>query len=197
MPKLLEMYDRNDLNKYLLNSIVLYKGAPVEVVDGITADRKAVVKTLNTGRLLQIPVGELSCSNFPYGFVNYKGNAYYVERTPVRAWKLGITANNVAVRALPNEMAGFVMRKDNKDIISDKGFYNMVKNVYPKKDDVVEMLRNKKPGVNSLAISRSFAIDKKGSLFYKNKQIGCINVDGEIGIKFDYEYLSGILKNEV
>lgn len=81
----------------LKGTVVRHKNIPVMVLD-IANDGLATIETLVKGSVKSVNMHELDTTPVPLGYVNYKGNAFYVCRMPKRHdWKQGFRWDNSTI----------------------------------------------------------------------------------------------------
>lgn len=154
--------DREDADEKKEIARVYFHELPLNVREDAPAGGKAIRKFLSSKKFDLTP--------FKMGYMNYKGNAVYVDRTPVRQYKQGLsagTANMSDVTGMPAQGISF------SHLIASPSFVDMVHNKYPRFQDVGDMIDNK---TKSVAISRNFAfmIDNDlEALFLYHKSIKC------------------------
>lgn len=172
-------YDNErDAASYLGNSIILYDGKPVIVgeVQRVPIQRSFVIQ------LMPLPKGspfsttlddpKLNMLNIRLGNVTWGDNVYYLERIPIRAYKQGITSNNVNI-------VGPTGNLRSRDILGElrttPGFVDMMMGVYPTAAEVKKKLVA--AGVRkAIAVSRQFALSynpdlEEFSLVYKGETV--------------------------
>lgn len=148
---------------------------------------------LDSNKRLLTPVSnpKLNFEPVTLGYLNRNGTAYYVSRTPVRAWKIGLHFDNMRIEEPSGKMFdGF-----------PSTLIKTIKGEYPKFDVAFNSV--KEGLMKHCAFSRKFAIgpkngDDKTTLWYKGRDIvGTINEDKvyELSNNFFFlrEELDGVL----
>lgn len=134
---------------------VIYRPLPL----GIGAGKAPEPKFDDNGRLLPQEKGvrkylssrKFDLTPFKMGYMNWKGNAVYVERVPMRQYKQGLSAGTTMF----NDIYGYRYDGINfNHAIASPAFVDMVKGKYPTFKDAGAMINDK---TKSVAISRNFA----------------------------------------
>jgi len=191
-----DKYETTEEVKFRLeNTVVLYDGEPVyinRVEDGAELgevarvfftklpldDRRETRKFLSSRKFDLAP--------FPMGYMNYNKDAIFVTRSPIRQNRQGLCVHTVRTTTIDGGRAdiGFIR------MISDQGFTDMVKGVYPSFPDAVDLMEEE--SYYSVALSRSIALKVDRDLdvlFLKKNNTNCgIALRGEIGIRLSKKY---------
>jgi hypothetical protein len=125
---------------------------------------------------------------FKMGYMNYKGQAYFISRAPLRQNRQGLSQNTTVITdtlGRRSDRLGFA------NMIADKGFVDMVHGKYPDFKNAGELLGAK--DCSSVAISRTFVfmIDNDlDALYLLHKGIKCgLAMKGDQAIKVAPKFL--------
>lgn len=134
---------------------------------------------------------DIDMTPVPLGFVNFstfisKAYAYSVTRLPVRAWKVGLTTNNMTV--LNRDI-------EHKQLMFSEGFRRTVIGAFPSLDECIK----KHKEVNSIAFSRHFSVDCFGNLFHHliEEPVGSVYNNKELKLKERYTFLTEALAEDI
>ena len=159
-------------------TVVTLAGRPV-MVNGIDPMCKVHHIDVLTGNDSVCDLDELCLTPVKVGFVNFRGDAYYIVRKPMRRdWRQGLRIANVTCinKEFPR---GITLADIGRSIIND----------YPTFVEVVKTLRNTED-VHSIAWCREFALGRKGQLFHADSLVGYFNFgNGEFTLKEEFDYL--------
>lgn len=124
---------------------------------------------------------------FKMGYMNHKGSAVFVERLASRQSKQGLCENNCKTVdfATDRRVLNFAQ------LISSKGFVDMINGVYPSMEEAREMFRKR---AGSVAISRRFCLvnDEDLDLMYvshKGMKCGTISPGQGVRLATKHRYL--------
>lgn len=124
---------------------------------------------------------------FRMGYMNYKGRAIYLSRSPVRQNRQGLSNNNLSILEINGKRAGDV---NFGRLIAEQGFVDMFKGKYPDFKTAGELLGDK--DVSSVAISNTFAfvIDHDlDALILNHKGVKCgLAMKGDRGLRVSQKY---------
>lgn len=180
----------DDLRTILLECIFLYKGNPVRVLR-IDDEQSVTAYDFQAHNHIKIALNdpEMSYEPFPLGFVNGPKEAAYMLRLPIRQYRQGLHSENTSIVSL-----GERQRRDWHLGIFQENKYIMqvAKGIYPSLAEAIdEICKDEK--IVSRAISRNFAIENTGSLFFKDARVGLIDFDtGQPMFMRNKQYLSWI-----
>lgn len=170
--------DASYASSRLDETVVTLNGRPV-IVNGVDPACKVYCVDVMTGKDSVCDLDELCLTPVKVGFVNFRGEAYYIVRKPMRRdWRQGLRLANVTClnKEFPRGLG-----------LSDIG--HSIINDYPTLADVVKTLRSTED-VHSIAWCREFALGKKGQLFHSDSMVGYYNFGtGEFTLKEEYDYL--------
>lgn len=166
----------DDKIRRLHNSICLYDNKPVYVQARNVYDNKGSLITLGEEEVLLNPLGEFPhiekmadsyftkvkytddrfCYRaFPLGYVNYKGHAVYVERTPSQQQTQGLTTNQLVVSE--DAARSFNLSA----MIRSSAMIDCILGIYPTIKEAELLLSD--GGVSSIAFDRNFSLKKISS----------------------------------
>lgn len=103
---------------------------------------------------------DIDVSSLPLGYVNYKGDTFYVKRIPYRRWKQGLDPKSC---------------NTNSRVFYSKEFCESVEGKFPSVKQAISMLN--KHLATSVAISRDVALKDEGSIlkvFIQEDEVGYI-----------------------
>lgn len=142
-----------------------------------------------------IPQQVVDCSDLRLGFVNLEGSksCVFASRVPIRAYKEGLTNTNVSVLDPTKYVGAFGSAAIGRLIVLPE-FDKTLKGIYPSYDECFRA--TKKLQAHSMAFGRSFAVDKKGNLFFRS--LGIVGIcNKEPLLKDKYSYLKELLEGEL
>lgn len=131
--------------------------------------------------------GKIDITPVKLGYCNLRGKAVYLMRLPTRKWKQGFGADNLFV-ATGN--AG-------RDILQDRALGRTITGKYPSFEKTIQEL--KKDNVQSMAFSRSFAVQKYDEeiiLMYRSSWVGDFKGD-TITFKKQFIHLDSYLREVI
>lgn len=156
--------------RYLPNSIIRLKGIPIYVghVEG-GGKRGSLRLTYNylgdpDSSFIYLPNKDVNMNPVPLGFINLKSGTFYICRCPIRAWKIGLSANNIRIfRAVgsPNTIWNLGERQE---VLMSKEMEDTILGRYPSYREAVDT--SEKEG-RLVAFSRSFGCLEGKTLVYK------------------------------
>jgi len=185
----------DDLVQLFKHTVFRYEGKPVYVSH---IDQKKNLTLCDVNTRAPLVIRSISDKRFdftpvPLGMVNESGNAFWVRRVPRRAWKQGLSGENIAVSRLPGavSMAGW----HEVNALQSEGLVNCILNIYPKIKEAMDSLAGVAPP-RSVAISRHFAVSRNASLFFKEKKVGNVNAaNGKPVLLKGFEPINCILED--
>ena len=108
------------------------------------------------------------------GYINSRNGTSYMVRSASRITRMGLCFENMrSILSLHSEQRRTVSHFDTSLFPS---LFKTYENIYPSYEEAFEMAVDK--GIPT-AFDRSFAIDYRGHLYYRNKLIGTANPRGE------------------
>lgn len=169
------MYDEQDnISMRLLNSVVRVGKTPVYVIDAGAQEIR--YKSLTSGRenTINLKSPRLDLSPIPLGYVNYRGEIYYLSRMPVRKYKQGLSSESLNMNGRNGRA---------KDVLRSKALAKCVLGQYPSQQEAIQRIKDGE--IMGLAFSRQFAICENGgfggggenaelSLRFRGKAVGKI-----------------------
>lgn len=162
-------------------TVVLYKGEPAYCMS-ISENMVALIRDLETAKLRRVTfdVDDFQNVNKRLGYVNMGTFAFYLERNPIRMYKVGLAKDNVQVK-----YGDFQYDEDEQRIIRNTSYgltepslADTLKNVFPPFDEVWNAVKDQEARL--LAFDRQFALGRKegenqGRLFYKGRRVGVLD----------------------
>jgi len=117
----------------------------------------------------------MDISPFKYGYSNFNGTVVFVTRMPLRNdWRQGNRINQLQIQTL----TGRNVRGEYD--ISMWDLKDTVENKFYKYSTCLDMMED---GYGARAINRDFAVNRDFQLFYRNINVGNINLDnGEVDL---------------
>jgi hypothetical protein len=157
----------------LVGTIVRIKDEPVKVLD-ISPKGIATAYFLKDENEFFTDIDNLNLEPVPLGYINYKNQAYYLVRKPIREdWRQGLRVGNIAFIG-PQGFMEFP-RKELRDTIL---------NQYPTFAQAVEAVAKQRKA--KVAFSRVFAVSADKELLYKERVVGSFDKLPQLSDKFRY-----------
>lgn len=157
------MFDNaRDAHLYLHNSYVKYNNKPVFVLR-VDENKIATFINLKRGGIEEnVHIDELDLSPFKLGYYhdNVYKRTYYIERMPVRAWRSGLTRENMKVKG------------DDGIRLPANGSISMLKILEPNYRPLGESFEIAKAERIEYPFHRRFSVDHEGMIKYKTRLIG-------------------------
>lgn len=181
-----------DLNMMYSNSLVMWKNTPVYVFD-IGEDYRFEVFNLETqkvSRLKWIP-DNFTAPTTRIGYVNLGTNCAYLQRSPVRRYKVGLSRENVnsTPSIHPLSAVESIILNDILRSMRHPQLYAALVGNYPTLEEA-QTLAKENEGV--VAFDRQFAVSHGDNILYKGELVGMC-VDGNILFHSGKEHLSRAL----
>ena len=210
----MKFYDSNQAKTYLARSIVRKDEKPVYVTNvGMKLNRltmwytdiggmdreKSIGLYSNNVNLKPIPTGMVNNYHTMYGkngdhAVNVLKSAVFMCRMPVRAWKVGLTVNNIRMYCYGRAATA-------NNVLFNSGMNEMVANKYPSYEDTLRHVRARRDYEleNSfIGISRRFAIVTDSfDLHYKDIREPVGKIGREVTLFKKYEYLNEVMMEDL
>lgn len=213
----MDFYDTDHASAYLSNSIVRDgKGQPVRIhaVESCSdspKDWRVAVHPIGNKRdraPYACMLSNLNLEPLPLGFVNVGRiendretgiiqDAFYLQRRPIRGWKVGLTNNSLGIVNLrKGDLDSDYVQRTSRNITTVQGFYDMVMGKYPSPVEAMQMLRRTR--MRSVAFSRRFALTGRGALMYKFFEAPAGEWDGtSINLNKDFSLLQEQLTEDL
>lgn len=152
---------KHDAQLYLCGSLVRYRDKVIyvrTVHDDMTA---TVVNVLDDSKS-NVPINDLDLTPIKIGYIfdERHNMPLYIERIPKRAWRQGLTAENLKVRN---------NRGIRVDVAGGRLIKKAVKPDYPK---IREAMSLSKDLGSDIPFHRQFSVDYKGRIRYKTVMVG-------------------------
>ena len=156
-----------DLRMRLNGTVVLHKGDPVFVsVEDSTNWETVYLASLTSGKNYRVSYKELDTSSPQLGYMNWKDNAYYVERISGRWQFQGLRQEGLTIRDLGRNAIG--------NYLTSKSFASCILADHPTLksalDDVLNFRAIKRAFHRDLAVGRG--AQGRINLYYKDTVIG-------------------------
>lgn len=184
-----------DLTTILKNTLIRFEERPVIVSEITWEYNLLLLDCLNGGVIQEIPVEDerLNYEPVPLGMVESNNRCVYVSRLPSRQYRQGLHQDNIHIVNVDQQY--MIDRGEVSSIrrMTHKGLLNCVINQYAPINAVLDAVFDKEyeEGVVFKAVSRLFAINNNGSIFFKDKNVGVFNIDnGKPTFLNNYRYLN-------
>ncbi len=167
---------KNDLQTIFYQSVVKYNGRPA-YISGVNAENQLTLKRLGNERVFKSTHPDDPLFDFTpvqLGMCNFDNDTFFIQRVPMRAYKIGASAANIQILALNKEHNRAA--KSDLSLLSHKEVENMIVGKYP---TLVEALNKVSTDAKACAFNRNFGVDKNFCLYDRFQQIG--RVDGDNG----------------
>ena len=161
-----------DLRTMYRNSLVLWKGTPVSVMD-VREDYIFTVydlKTQSTKRLKWIPEN-FTAPTVRIGYVNLGTNCVYCHRVPSRRYKIGLSSDNVKIihtehplSEAENDVAAYILHR-----MRSPQLYKALVGEYPSLEEAYSSALECE---GTVAFDKQFAVKYDGGVFFKGKHVG-------------------------
>lgn len=181
-----------DLITMYRNSLVLWRGQPVTVLD-ITEDYEFSVYDLKSQKIksLNWEPDDFAAPTVRIGYVNLGTNCTYIHRIPSRRYKIGLSADNVKkvytdhpLNQGEEDIASYILHR-----MRAPQLYKALMGEYPTLQEAYEDAVDCK---GTVAFDKQFAVGCDGSVFFKGTRVGTYQ-SGQIEFKSGKEYLSRAL----
>ena len=177
------MFDTvRDADFYLKGGIVKYKGEPVYIMR-VMLEFVARIYRIRDQNVSEAPVRDLDLTPFPLGyfFDQPTQRSFYIERMPIRKWKVGLTSENMKFR---NSVYAFPIPDPSLRL------HNMIQPTYR---PLKESFAIAAIGQVEMPFSRRFSVDYQRAVRYKTDVVG--HYDGQ-NVKLDrkFHWLKEVLK---
>lgn len=185
----------DDLITILKHTVVMYDGVPVYISE-VTPDGKLYVRNMvsKENHLYEINDELFSFEPVKLGYINIKGHAAYLSRTPSRQYKQGLSVNTLKIQCTDAEYSGQIQEMIRKFTFE---MSNTIRNIFPSIDEATKLLAQDER--KSVACSRVFKINADGNLFYKEQNVGLLDFNTKVPIfSRKYSYLKQLwdIQNE-
>ena len=195
-------YDQDHAIRYLNHSIIRVDNTPVLVeridVKGthLYAQYHPIERMAGEyTKQVSLRSSRVNMNPVPLGWVNWRNwdrklVALKAFRIPERAWKIGLTSQNLLI------LPGTTDRETKDRLLYSKYMKATICNDFPSLTYVLSKFRNEK--IKSIAFSRRFSLNSNGSLFFIQlpKKVGRVYKDT---LKLDekYIFLSELLEKDM
>lgn len=189
-----------DLNQMLSSSVCMYKNKPYFVINvNVTYTARCFnLLTQREEHIKDCTEETFSAPTTRVGFINVKGGVVYCTRSPIRRYKVGLSAENIKFRALDDLVAYPSGLRETLSFLSDLQRTEMadaIMNKYPTIEDAFVRCQE---GASAVAFDKQFAILGNGRIVYKDTIVGRVRrAPKDINaIEFDanYAYLTTLLE---
>lgn len=122
--------------------------------------------------------------------VNLHTHCLYVERLPVRKWRVGLDLTNLGIHTFPECGENYRKSKAEFETLTCSAIAKAVFGEYPSYKEVYKAVQRYN-GV--MAFDKQFAISSDGELFYKQHRVGEATNSGPVLLK-QYKYLEQVME---
>lgn len=177
-----------DLRMMYNHSLILWKGQPSFVAE-ISDSYRISLYDLGSQRYKTV---KWNADNFAppavrIGYVNLGTNCAYIHRVPARLYKIGLSMENLevirqehALSAIEEARIYDILRK-----LDSPHLYDALMGNYPDLREAAKMAQDNE-GV--VAFDKQFAVDYKGKVFFKGKEVGHYRFDN-VEFKDEFKHL--------
>lgn len=168
-------YNKEHAQRYLIHSIIMLGDMPVRVV-GVTSGKAQKNFNLEWESLDKKESGwvfsdyeDINMQPVPLGMQAHEEDSkqavpYYISRTPARAWKIGLSEDNIKQSYIVNDASKYGKGIRFGDMLYSPSLANTIMGKYPTLSEAVD-LATKVNGIK--AFSRQFAVSGEGDLYFK------------------------------
>ena len=196
--KLKKFFDIHHAQMYLMNSLIRYKDKPVIVHDiqfqqnGKLAMRYAANHDMEGyWKTASLSSKFINMNPVPLGLVNFGRRCIFIARAPLRAWKVGLTANAMFMySADPNDRA---LGINPNAIFRSKELADTIAGNYPDLENALEEFQSDD---HVIGISRHFAVSKK-SLYFQNAGVVGQVKDSSVKLNPQFDFLQEMLEMDM
>lgn len=164
-----------DLVQMYKDSIVLYKGSPVLVLN-ISELRRFTIWDLEKQiiKVVLFKQENFAPPKMRLGYINLGTNCVYVQRKPLRRYKIGLTTETVERINTDHPLNRYEEDEAARAIYHLKAFnlYETLKGIYPPLGVAIGIAIENK-GV--AAFDRQFAVGHDKCIYYKGKHVGFVD----------------------
>lgn len=180
-----------DLRTMFLRTLVMYKGSLVFVSE-ICPDRHCLLFSLKTQKqkTVENPFDDFSTQAMRIGMVNLHTHCVYVERLPVRRWRVGLDLTNLDIHTFPECGENYRKAKAEFDTLTCSSIAKAVFGEYPTYQEAYKSVQ-KYQGI--VAFDKQFAVTSLGELFYKTTCVGRATEEGPL-LKKGFQHLEQIME---
>lgn len=181
-----------DLRTMYRNSLVLWKGKPISVLE-ISEDYKFSVYCLEsqtTKTLSWIPEN-FTAPTIRIGYVNLGTNCIYCHRVPSRRYKIGLSSENVRMirtehplNEAEDDVASYIIHR-----MRSPQLYKALVGDYP---TMTEAYDQAVECTGTVAFDKQFAVHHDGRIFFKGETVGAIR-EGYVQFNEGKEHLKRAL----
>ncbi|HET8689266.1 MAG TPA: hypothetical protein VFM18_21860 [Methanosarcina sp.] len=162
-----------DLKTIFVDSVIRYKNTPIYIY-GVDHGKNLEYQLLTKDQhgIVHISDKGLNFKPVELGMVNHGGYAAYIQRIPVRGYKQGLSSINIEVKKV-HELPQKILTDLCK--IKNSSLAKCIKGEYPSLQEAAVHLMEK--DIDSLAFSRTFALDKDMWIYHKTSKVGLYDAE--------------------
>lgn len=169
----------DDAKQLFHRTLVRHNNRPVVIREVVGRKGNFAANLLDLSSLNMVEPVPLLDKGFDFtpvslGYVNEGLDTFYVCRQPKRAYKVGLSAENISVNGIRNTNSS-VNSYENILCLNSKGLAATIQKQYPSMNEALDKLVNKQ--VRSIGIMPSFAIGPDFQLYFKGQSVGIIDSD--------------------
>ena len=186
-----------DISQQYRNTLLEYNGRPVKATEVLSKDR-VLIWDLSSQSYQEIPFSRATLLPLSsrLGMINIRDTAMYISRIPARRMYVGLAVETLNLSVIHRTASD---RRNIEDIssLTCPEIVKMLDGVYPSLQEALGFIRRYES--KALAFDKQFAVDREGTVFYKNIAAGAVSRDAtsasQIVFKNRYHYLSVLLEN--
>lgn len=200
-------WDLGQAQNYLTSNVIMIGKMPVFITD-VTAGGPSNITLLYVncdnpqGRAKTIDVMHKDVDLNPVSlgmtawFNGLEWETVFLSRKPARMWKVGLHRTNLAVQYVNNETAQKTQLSDpTRNLLPSKMIADTILGNYNTFDRAKALLKKHR---GMLPLSRRFAFNSKGELYYETIGIPVGSVDKfDISLNDDHKFLSEALQEDI
>jgi hypothetical protein len=183
---------RHEIGKdaYIHKTIVSYDGSPVWIEE--VMEESYLVSPLSGRNRFEVKKKDrkLDVSSLEVGYLNLHPRAIYLMRSPVRAWKQGISKDSIYFRLDPDGSTSRgidLLRYADEARAMFCGEYPIIDNAFHISADT--------GGIT--AFHRHMAVSGEGMLLYRHRTIGTYNREKGIELTDVFSYMREMINQEI
>ena len=175
-----------DLRTFFMGQVVLYKNRPTKVM-ALTNELMYKLLDLETQKTIIVKRAhaDITPPHRRLGMVTIGSLTYYLARIPARKMQMGLSHNNVKISKLPFRNDELIDMINKLYEFDSRELAMCMLNKYP---SISEAYEEAEAMHGCVAFDKQFAIDNKGSIYYKVYKIGQTSKKGKFQITFDHGY---------
>jgi hypothetical protein len=177
-----EKISRADLEQLFYTSVIRYDGIPVYI--RATAENGLVqakeIAAEKDSVWLRITDDKFDFTPVPLGFCNIEGKALLLSRRPSRHFQVGLTSRTLVMSWVNGESDR--RAEEAMKSMQHKGLRDCILNKFPSMEEALQKLKDKEH--STIAISRSFALDRDHRIYFRKNAIGLYDKESKQPVFF-------------